>query len=124
VLNQAKEDFAAMMNAWKAGDMEVAKEAFAALQQDVKDIRTKITDAGLTPYFGTRPVEDLQAIKQAMESGDTQEAKKAFHTLMQDLRQIRRRHLIYYHRNEVLGGSPIQEEPGADNSSGSINVTA
>jgi hypothetical protein len=128
LLKQSREDFTDLLKALKSGDTEAAQEAFGALKQDVDAIQTKITEKGLTPFFGTRPVDDLQALQSAMESGDVSEAKKAFHTLMQDLRQIRRHQLMLDHRRdqEASGGELTETSTPqcAEGTGGTINVTA
>lgn len=121
-----------MVDALKAGNVDAAKEAFSALQQDVTDIQKKAGDAGVPPHFGTRPAEDVQALKSALESGDVSEAKKAFRTLMQDVRQVRRHVAVavhHYRSKEESGGEttapPIEAAPPeVEQQGGTINITA
>jgi DNA-binding FadR family transcriptional regulator len=121
---EVRQDFSAMLNALKAGDMEGAKEALKVLQQDVQEIQSQITEAGFTPYFGTRPVDDLAALESAIAAGDAAGARKAFHTLMQDLRQIRRHHLMLYHAIATRGDDQETPAPPEPDPAGNINVTA
>jgi DNA-binding FadR family transcriptional regulator len=125
---QSRQDFSAMLNALKTGDVDAAKDAFTALQQDVESIQSEILEAGRTPYFGSRPTEDVDAIKTALDSGDVKEARQAFHTLMQDLRQIRRHHLMMLHHARSVdstGTEPTETAPPPDDTTGgTINVTA
>jgi hypothetical protein len=125
LLSQSRQDFSGLVNALRSGDMEAAKASLAALKEDVQDIRAKITDAGKTPFFGTRPAEDLEQLETALQSGDLSGAKKAFHTLMQDMRQVRRHQIVLHH---VLSNDRPDPDSGPvpmdlEATGGNINVT-
>jgi len=120
-VRQSRQDLTDVLQALKSGDMDAAKEAYAAFQQDV----SQITPAN-SPFWGTRPADDLQALKTALDSGNTSDALKALHTLRQDMRQVRRHLIMYHERNENpnTGIVPPTTDPGGDTSGTTINLTA
>src|SRR5262245_40519587 len=120
-VRQSRQDLTDVFQALKSGDMDAAKEAYAAFQQDV----SQITPAN-SPFWGTRPADDLQALKTALDSGNTSDALKALHTLRQDMRQVRRHLIMYHERNENpnTGIVPPTTDPGSDSTGTTINMTA
>jgi ketosteroid isomerase-like protein len=118
-VSQSKQDLTQLFQALKSGDMDAAKEAYAAFQQD----SSQLTPAN-TPFWGTRPSDDLQALKTALDSGNKTDALKALHTLRQDVRQIRRHHIMYHEQNQTSDSVPPSSDPNTDSSGSTINVTA
>src|SRR5262245_55276497 len=119
-VRQSRQDLTDVFQALKSGDMDAAKEAYAAFQQDVSQITPENT-----PLWGTRPTDDLQALKTALDSGNTADALKALHTLRQDMRQIRRHHIMYHEsqENPNTGIVPPATDSGSDTGT-TIDMTA
>jgi hypothetical protein len=84
-ISQRSQDFDALQNTLRAGNLQGAQTAFAAFLQD---IQTTEAQAGPTGLFapGTQASRDLQAIGGALKSANLPGAQKAFATLQQDIR--------------------------------------
>src|SRR5262245_28739971 len=122
------QDLSDLIDALKSGDVDSAKTAVAALQQDAQDIQNQVTP-NMPPYLQARPVNDLERLKQALDSGNIREALKAAHLFKQDMRQLSRHYNMYqyYRHGEQPGVTGPETDPSTEQTSSTgtnVSLTA
>ena len=101
---QRQQDFQSLAQTLSAGDLSGAQSAFAALQQDLKNVgpAPTVQQTGSIQTGQNSLTTALQALGQALNSGDLSSAQKAFAQLQQDIQQAARGHRHHHHQ---AGGS-------------------
>jgi hypothetical protein len=82
---QTRKDFKALRDALKSGDLDAAKQAYAALQKDLKAAGAQPGKPNLLDP-STQEGKDFAAIGKALDSGTLSDAQSAFSALKTDLR--------------------------------------
>jgi hypothetical protein len=123
-MKQGRADLETVATAIQSLDVEGARTAYAALQQDVLNARTAWTQgvqAGQQSGPSVQLKTDFQALGSALQSADVKAAQKALATLQQDFQAIRLRH---HHRHSVgaIVKGPVAGA-GSVPASGSVSET-
>ena len=86
---QVTNDFQQLGQALQSGDLNAAKQAFAALQQFVPNLSSASQAQNGQQGSSQNPLlADLSAIGKALQSGDLSAAKSAFAKLKQDVQSV------------------------------------
>ena len=80
---QRRQDFEALAQALGSGDLSGAQSAFAALQQDLKNVGQSQSGQQAGASGQDKFQTALQALSQALSSGDLSAAQSAFASLQQ-----------------------------------------
>jgi hypothetical protein len=119
-----KQDFDTLAQALGSNNLAGAQQAFAAFQQDLKNIpqsqglKQSQTAQQTSQVSQPNPQDALAALNQALSSGDLTGAQNAFSTLLQDLQG--QAGAAHHHRHHHHGGS---DQPAAAAASATPTAT-
>jgi DNA-binding FadR family transcriptional regulator len=133
---QVKNDFQQLGQALQSGDLNAAKQAFAALQQFMPNLSSASQSQNGQQGSSQNPLlTDLSAVGKALQSGDLAAAKSAFAKLRQNVQSVS--HKGHHHGHHKTGGAQNSLASLLDSSSqtngtssasqsigGNINITA
>lgn len=100
--SQRGQDFKALQNALKTGDLASAQTAFSAFQ---KDLQTASQNGGKRPPLDPNSPagKDIQALDTALKAGDIDGAKQALATFRQDMQGAQSAGRAHHHRPDNDG---------------------
>lgn len=133
---QRQSAFQSLASALQAGDLNLAQQAFAALQQLQPNSSTGIQTQTAQQGSVQNPLAaDFTALGQALTKGDLGAAKTAFDKLLQDMQSVRQGHHHRHHHRASAStqstasttsspsvGSTTGSSGGTQNASGGISL--
>ena len=127
-VKQLAQDFQSLESAFQAGDLTSAQNAFASIQQDMKNG----PGAKLAGVFGqdSQLSKDFQALQSALQSGDLAGAKQALATMQKDMQAAHTSHAHHHHHHRKVqsendgdsDGSTTPSDDSASSSSSTVGV--
>lgn len=100
---QVKDDFQQLGQALQSGDLNMAKQAFAALQQFMPNLSSASPSQKGQQGSQNPLLADLSAVGKALQSGDLAAAKSAFAKLRQNVQSVSRKG--HHHGHHRTGGA-------------------
>ena len=116
--DQFRNDLGSLFGAVKAGDIQGAQQALAAVQSDQSAFYSN-RPSGQTPGTGSAFTTDFQTLIGAVQSGDAAGAQKALQSLQSDLqaRQGQGAHHHHHHHSATPNIDP------ATNANGTVDTS-
>jgi hypothetical protein len=101
-VGQFRQEFNALANDLKSGDLTAAQTDFATLQQLLPNSSAgNQTQNGQQASNQNAFATDLNAVGQALQLGNVSDAQKAFAKLQQDMQSVQGRHHHHHHNGSA-----------------------